>query len=200
MDDNNLQDNNKQDKGNRQKPKRPNLSWFYLAVMVALFFFFMAGNNRMTVQDKDLSYTKLQAYVENNVIEKITIYDDNHVVATVRPEASKIVFPDMSTQTESDNNENQERTITTQIPSVTEFSEYMTAQNQLRKDRGETVIELTFEKAHDYLSLILWQILPLVLFILFFGWMSRGMRTGGMGGIFGVGKVKAEVQIGRAHV
>ena len=181
----------KPDNDNRQNPKRPNLSWLYLGVMVALLFFFMTGNNKTFKQDKDLSYTKLQAYIENNAIDKITVFDDNHVVASVRPEAQKIVFSQLavpdSTAVSAD------LTITTQIPSVTEFSEYMTAQNALRKEQGQAVIELTFEKSRDYWSLILWQIVPLILFILFFVWMSRGMRGGGMGGIFGVGKVKAEV-------
>ena len=181
----------KPDNDNRQNPKRPNLSWLYLGVMVALLFFFMTGNNKTFKQDKDLSYTKLQAYIENNAIDKITVFDDNHVVASVRPEAQKIVFSQLavpdSTAVSAD------LTITTQIPSVTEFSEYMTAQNALRKEQGLAVIELTFEKSRDYWSLILWQIVPLILFILFFVWMSRGMRGGGMGGIFGVGKVKAEV-------
>ena len=193
MNDNMQGQNNspKPDNDNRQNPKRPNLSWLYLGVMVALLFFFMTGNNKTFKQDKDLSYTKLQAYIENNAIDKITVFDDNHVVASVRPEAQKIVFSQLavpdSTAVSAD------LTITTQIPSVTEFSEYMTAQNALRKEQGQAVIELTFEKSRDYWSLILWQIVPLILFILFFVWMSRGMRGGGMGGIFGVGKVKAEV-------
>ena len=193
MNDNMQGQNNspKPDNDNRQNPKRPNLSWLYLGVMVALLFFFMTGNNKTFKQDKDLSYTKLQAYIENNAIDKITVFDDNHVVASVRPEAQKIVFSQLavpdSTAVSAD------LTITTQIPSVTEFSEYMTAQNALRKEQGLAVIELTFEKSRDYWSLILWQIVPLILFILFFVWMSRGMRGGGMGGIFGVGKVKAEV-------
>ena len=186
--DNNQPSNNNQDNKNNNKPKRPNLSWLYLAIMLVLFFFFMSGGKGSFGQlDKGLSYTKLQAYIENNVVEKLVVYDDNHVVATVRPESRKLVFGELADQKEGD------PTITAQIPSVTEFSQYMTEQNQLRKEAGRSVIDLTFERSRDYLSLILWQILPLAIFILFFVWMSRGMKGGGMGNIFGVGKVKAEV-------
>lgn len=172
---------------NNKKPKR-NLSWIYLLVMTALVFFFLTGNRSTPGStDKDLSYTKLQSYIENNVIERLIVYDDNHVVAFVRPESQKLVFGELADQKEND------PTISTKIPSVTEFSQYMTEQNTVRREAGKSPIDLTFEKSRDYWTLILWQVLPFVVFILFFIWMSRGMRNGGMGGIFGVGKVKAEV-------
>ena len=194
MDDN----NNKFDKGqsdnsnnNSQKPKRPNLSWIYLLVMTALLFFFLTGNrNSFVSQDKKLSYTQLQAYIEIGAIDKITVYDDNHVVAYVKDDFRHIVFPPSANDSIA---KVKDATITTLIPSVSEFSEYMTAQNTARKDSGQQSIDLTFEKSRDYLMIILWQVLPFVLLILFFVWMNRGMRNGLGGGIFGVGKVKAEV-------
>ena len=53
---------------------------------------------------------------------------------------------------------------------------------------------MTFEKSKDYWYLILVNILPFALLILFFIWMSRGIGNGGgIGGIFGVGKAQAQV-------
>ena len=171
---------------NNRKPKR-SLSWLYFILMFLLAYFFFAGNKSfLKSDDKDLSYTKLQAYIENDVIEKITVFDDNHAVAYVNPKSQKLVFGDTADQKEDN------PTILTKIPSVTEFSQYMTEQNAIRKEAGKPSIDLSFEKSRDYWTLLIWQILPLVILILFFVWMSRGMR-GGMGNVFGVGKVKAEV-------
>ena len=54
---------------------------------------------------------------------------------------------------------------------------------------------MTYEKSRDYWYLILVNVLPFVLIVLFFVYLSRGV-SGGMGaggGIFGVGKAKAQL-------
>ena len=84
-----------------------------------------------------------------------------------------------------------------QIPSVEEFAKYIDQVNINRKENGKAAIDISYAKSKDHWYLILVNILPFVLIVLFFVWMSRGMANaaggGGPGGIFNVGKAKAEV-------
>ena len=59
---------NKQQPNKDKKPKRSPLTWLYYAIMIGLlvFFFFPFGGEKGV--DKDLSYTKFTAYVENDAV------------------------------------------------------------------------------------------------------------------------------------
>ena len=75
-----------------------------------------------------------------------------------------------------------------------EFSKYIDSVNATRKADGQANIDLTLSKSHDYWYLILVNILPFVLIVLFFVFMSRGIgNMGGAGGIFGVGRAQAQL-------
>ena len=66
--------------------------------------------------------------------------------------------------------------------------------NATRKANGQVAIDVTYSKSRDYWYLILVNILPFVLIVLFFVYMSRGIGAGGgPGGIFGVGKAQAQL-------
>ena len=137
---------------------------------------------------KELSYTKFAAYVESNMVEKVVIYDDNSAKATIRPMHYAIVFGSQ------DAGESAKGLIRTQVPSNEEVAKYMDTINASRKEQGMAAVDVTFEKSKDYWYLILVNILPFALLILFFIWMSRGIgNAGGIGGVFGVGKAQAQV-------
>ena len=173
-----------------KKPKRSPLSWLYYAIMVGLmiFFFFPSGDKRGS--DKDLSYTKFTAYVENNTVASVVVYDDNTVTAKIRPESYTLVFSNQEAG-EKVNGE-----VQALIPSVEEFAKYIDQVNAARREQGKAVIDVSYAKSKDHWYLILVNVLPFVLIVLFFVWMSRGMANaagGGPGGIFNVGKAKAQV-------
>ena len=134
-----------------------------------------------------MSYTKLTAYIEAGTIEKIEVSDDMQAKATVRPQHYTMVF---GTQGDGEKAKGQLRS---QIPSVEEFSKYMDSVNAGRKADGKAVIDVTYVKSHDYWYLILVNILPFALMILFFVYLGRGMGSGLGGGIFGVGKAQAQL-------
>ena len=70
----------------------------------------------------------------------------------------------------------------------------MTEVNSTRKQNGQAIIDVTYSKSRDYWYLILVNILPFALMILFFVYLSRGMSgLGGAGGIFGVGRAQAQL-------
>ncbi|MGM9837229.1 MAG: ATP-dependent zinc metalloprotease FtsH [Paludibacteraceae bacterium] len=137
---------------------------------------------------KDLSYTKFTAYIENNAVEKLVVYDDNHAEAIIRPTSYVLVFGDQA------KGEQAKGKLVAQVPTVEEFAKYMDDVNKRRSEADMLPIDVRYEKSRDYWYIILANILPFALLVLFFVWMSRGMgAAAGGGGIFGVGKAKAQV-------
>ncbi len=187
------------DKKNTRQQPRPNnpngqpsgpRRWFGILLYTAAFAilgFYLFGNKEGNGASKELSYTKLTAYIEAGTIEKIEVADDLKATATVRPQHYTMVF---GTQGDGEKAKGQLRS---QIPSVEEFSKYMDSVNAGRKADGKAVIDVTYVKSHDYWYLILVNILPFALMILFFVYLGRGMGSGLGGGIFGVGKAQAQL-------
>ena len=180
-----------QPKNQDKKPKRSPLTWLYYAIMIGLliFFFYPVGGEKGI--DKDLSYTKFTAYVENDAVASVTVYDDNTAEAKIRPEKYVLVFNNQ------EKGENASGKLKMHVPSVEEFAKYIDGVNASRKEAGKAAIDVSYAKSKGDWYLILVNILPFLLIVLFFVWMSRGMANaagGGPGGIFNVGKVKAEVQ------
>ena len=176
---------------NKKKPQRSPLSWLYYIIFFGLmiFFFFPMGGEKDA--NKDLSYTKFTAYIDNDAVASVVVYDDNTAEAKIRPESYALVFGNQEA------GEDVKGKLKALVPSVEEFAKYMDTVNVARKEKGKAAIDVSYAKSKDYWYLILVNILPIALIVLFFIWMSRGMANaagGGPGGIFNVGKVKAEVQ------
>ena len=180
----------KQPNKQNKKPKRSPLTWLYYAVMIGLlvFFFFPVGGEKGA--DKNLSYTKFTAYIDNDAVASVVVYDDNSAEAKIRPESYALVFGNQEA------GEDVKGKLKAQVPSVDEFAKYIDTVNVSRKENGKAAIDVSYAKSKDYWYMILVNILPIALIVLFFVWMSRGMANaagGGPGGIFNVGKAKAEV-------
>ena len=173
-----------------QQPSGPRrwISLLFYTLAFALIGFYFFGNKEGNSVSKELSYTKLTAYIEAGAIEKIEVTDDLQAKATVKPQSYTLVFG-----TQGDG-EKAKGTLRTQVPSVEEFDKYMSGVNAARKADGQAAIDVKYTKSHDYWYLILVNVLPFALLILFFVYMSRGVGgAGGIGGIFGVGKANAQL-------
>ena len=180
----------KQPNQQKQQPKKSRWSWIYYVLMVGLLilFFFPIGGEKGI--DKDLSYTKFTAYITNDAVASVTVYDDNTAKAKIRPEKYALVF---SNQEAGEKSKGELHVL---VPSVEEFAKYIDNVNLTRKEKGKAAIDVSYAKSKNDWYLILINILPFALIVLFFVWMSRGMANatgGGPGGIFNVGKAKAEV-------
>lgn len=171
-----------------QKPKRSRLSWLYYVVMLTLLVLLFYPFGGRGVQ-KDLSYTKFKAYIENDAVASLVVSDDNTAKAKIRPESYALVFGNR------EEGEDVRGELTALIPSVEEFSKFMDQVNDNRQAQGKAAIDVSYTKSHDYWYLILVNVLPLLLIVMFFVWMSRGIGggAGGAANIFGVGKAKAQV-------
>ena len=159
---------------------------FYVVMFGLLGYWMFGGNNDEQSAQKDLSYTKLQSYIHNNAVESLVIFDDNTTKAKIRKESYTLVFNDAAKGEEAKGQ------IKALIPSVDEFTHFMSEVNATRHEQNLPLIDVTYAKSRDYWYLILVNVVPFVLIILFFVWMSRGIG-GAAGGIFGVGKARVQL-------
>ena len=68
-------------KPNNQKPNRWRwVSWLLYSVAFFLLAMWMFGGDAGSTASKELSYTKFVAYIENDAVKDITVYDDNRRV------------------------------------------------------------------------------------------------------------------------
>ena len=175
------QNNNDQPSG----PRRWMSILFYTLAFALLGYYFFGDKENQGIS-KELSYTKFTAYIEADAIDKITVYDDLSLKANVKPAKYTLVF---NSQGDGEQARGQ---LKVQVPSVEEFSKYIEGVNSARKENGQAAIDVRYDKSHDYWYLIIVNILPFLLIVLFFVYMSRGIGSAG-GGIFGVGKAKAQL-------
>ena len=193
MNENNQAPNKQPAPNNPNNPREPRkwgrlISTLLYAIGIALLVAWVFGGDKTAESKKELSYTKFAAYVENNMVEKVVVYDDNSAKATIRPLHYAVVFGDQEV------GEAAKGIIKTQVPSAEEAAKFLDGVNAARKEKGLAPVDVSFEKSKDYWYLILVNVLPFVFIILFFVWMSRGISgAGGVGGIFGVGKAQAQV-------
>jgi cell division protease FtsH len=163
------------------------LSLIFYTIAFAMIGYYFFGNKEGQGASKELSYTKLTAYIEAGAIDKVEVKDDLQAVANVKPQHYTLVF---GSQGEGEN----AKVIKTQVPSIEEFSKFMDGVNAKRKAEGQSAIDVKYSKSRDYWYLLLVNILPFVLIVLFFVYMSRGIGSmDGPGGIFGVGRAKAQL-------
>ena len=168
------------------KINRPkfNLNWLFtmIFVMLAVLFFTNPGG----AVDTQVSYSKFQQYVDKGYIQTITAYDDSSVEAIVKQNAVASIFEKDSTRV------GKNPTLFTEAPSRDKLSEFV----QLKIEEHKFDGEVTYDKKKDYLSAILWNILPILLLVGLWLFFMRKMSSGGGGaggGVFNVGKSKAKL-------
>ncbi len=157
---------------------------FYTALF-ALIGFYMFGDKEAGAS-REIPYTQLQRLIVNGTIEQLEVSDELMAKALPIDSARKVSFRDLSEE------ERVKSFYKSQVPSLEEFSKFMDGVNADRKVHFQAPIEVKYTKSHDYWYLILVNILPFVLMILFFVYLSRGIG-GAAGGIFGVGKAQAQM-------
>ncbi|MCQ2342822.1 MAG: ATP-dependent zinc metalloprotease FtsH [Paludibacteraceae bacterium] len=172
---------------NPQQPKRNKWRWVYYVILfgaLGYFLFYSPGKDK--AMNKELSYTQFTAYVENDAIKSISVNTNCKVEATVQPASYVVVFGTR------ESGEKAKGLLQTQVPSVEEFAKWITEQNTARQEKGLSAIDVTYTDSHNIWYLLLVNVAPFLLLILFFMWMGRG-AAGMAGGIFGVGKAKAQL-------
>lgn len=149
---------------------------------IGIFFLvsvFYDGNS----SSKEVTYSKLETGLRNGCVKSLTVnITQNRVEAEIEPTCAKQFFAG-----ETADNDKLLHIYTT-VPSVEEFSKLIA---ELQKEALFTG-EVSYKDGKDYLDIFLFSVLPFMLLILFFILMTRRMSNGA-GGIFSVGKSKAQL-------
>lgn len=164
------------------KPKF-NFYWIYLAIAVffAASLFWDGGQT-----SKEVPYSKLEEGLRSGCVKSMTVtITQNKVDAEIDPKCAEQLFG--KTYKEGDRIPN----INALVPSVEEFSKLIT---ELQKEKVFTG-EVSYKEGKNYMEMFLYSILPILLLVLFFVFMNRKMSggAGGAGGVFNVGKSKAQL-------
>ena len=176
--------NNTPKPNNKINVPKFNLSWLYMIIILTLLGLYLTNENGNT--ERNISYDEFQQYVRNGYVSKVIGYDDNSVEAYIKPQYVGTVFQKDS------NNVGKNPLILTEAPSRESLGDF------LQKERDEAHFDgsVNYEKKRNYFFAFLMQILPFAFLIGFWIFLSRRMSGGGGiggGGIFSVGKSKAQL-------
>ena len=162
------------------KPKF-NFYWIYLAI--GIFFIVLSVWNPKGAS-REVAYSRLEDGLRNGCVSKISIeISKQRAIAEINPQCAKDI-----TGIEAEGQEVVR--VETIVPSIDEFSKLL---NELKTDKVFSG-EVRYTEGRDYFDMIVFSVLPLLLLIGFFVFMNRKMMGGGgPGGMFNVGKSKAQM-------
>jgi cell division protease FtsH len=168
--------------------KKPRMSfsiyWMYLIVLAVLLGVFYLDNNETTKQLD--TYDEFSQIVADGGVEKIVVYTNtDQAKGELTEEAAKKKFT-----AEDVRRSGGKLSVTVNYGSLQKFQEDV----QHWKDEGKFNGEVSYQKASDY-SHMIWTFGPIALLIVFWFYIMRRMtgRGDGPGGVFSVGKSKAQV-------
>lgn len=172
--------NTQQGKG---KPKF-NLNWLYFLILMALFSAFLFGDKDNA---KQVSWTVFEDYLNKGYVEKVDVYPNKKIAkgAVLKDSLQQVFGKDAPSYAKR--------------PLVSaKFLSDEAVLRSIHKIKEETgkVIEFEVKQDSDYMGIFVMFFLPVILLVLLFWLLNRrmmGMGGGGSGGIFNVGKSKAQL-------
>lgn len=175
----------KQNSPNKPQQGKPkfNLNWLYFFIIFALFGSFFFGD-RSTA--KEVPWTTFESYLYKGYVEKVDVFSNKNVVrGVVIKDSMQHVFGKDAEMYAKD------RLVSAK---VTSDDAVLRSIDKVREETGKT-IELEVNQDSDYMSIFVMFFLPVILLVLLFWFMNRRMMGmgGGNGGIFNVGKSKAQL-------
>lgn len=173
--------------GNNRRPNirfRINLYWIYSIIAITLIFLWFTNDMTMS-STKD--WTAFDQMLRQGYVEKIVAYKNKtEIEAVIKPEYAKEVFGKENLQ------QGEKPRIRVGYSSNDFLGNYL---NDLQKEGVNP--EIVYEQGSDGLMNIFYTFGPIILFVALWLFMMRkmsgGMGAGGAGGVFNVGKSKAQL-------
>lgn len=176
---------NKTPKSGKPKMFRFNLYWMYGLIFIMLVALYMTNDSSGT---KELGWTEFQKLAQENVFDKMTVYNKKNLVeATVKNGKTEQVFGNMDVSKIGVSPK-----VYVKIPSADKFSDFY--DKALADSHIDT--QVRFEEGDDAIWNFLVSFGPIILLIGVWMFLMRRMSGGtgaGPGGVFSVGKAKAQL-------
>ena len=176
---------NKTPKGGKPKMFRFNLYWMYGLIFIMLVALYMTNDSSGT---KELGWTEFQKLAHENVFDKMTVYNKKNLVeATVKNGKTEQVFGNMDVSKIGVSPK-----VYVKIPSADKFSDFY--DKAVADSHIDT--QVRFEEGDDAIWNFLVSFGPIILLIGVWMFLMRRMSGGtgaGPGGVFSVGKAKAQL-------
>lgn len=167
--------------GKKPFNNRFNFYWIYFIIGIFLIgsMFFENG-----VASKEVPYSKLEEMLLEGCVKEIVITSNkNKAEATLDHKCASML------DSKKELKEGEPLVIYSIIPSVDEFAQQLAEYKKEGKYSGIT----TYKDGKNYLELFLYSVFPILILVFFFVYMNRKMSGGAGGGVFNVGKSKAQV-------
>ena len=176
---------NKTPKGGKPKMFRFNLYWMYGLIFIMLVALYMTNDSSGA---KELGWTEFQKLAQENVFDKMTVYNKKNLVeATVKNGKTEQVFGNMDVSKIGVSPK-----VYVKIPSADKFSDFY--DKAVADSHIDT--QVRFEEGNDAIWNFLVSFGPIILLIGVWMFLMRRMSGGtgaGPGGVFSVGKAKAQL-------
>lgn len=176
---------NKTPKSGKPKMFRFNLYWMYGLIFIMLVALYMTNDSSGT---KELGWTEFQKLAQENVFDKMTVYNKKNLVeATVKNGKTEQVFGNMDVSKIGVSPK-----VCVKIPSADKFSDFY--DKAVADSHIDT--QVRFEEGDDAIWNFLVSFGPIILLIGVWMFLMRRMSGGtgaGPGGVFSVGKAKAQL-------
>ena len=170
-------------------PKMPkfNINWLYTIIIIVLAYLFFTGGGSIGKQTSiNATYSDFKKFVANGYASKVVINKkESELKMYVKADHVRQVFKSGARDVGA------KPYVVVNFGSADQVEEYLTAQQAAKKFSGEIDYETTDSGFWD----ILLSVGPTLLFIAVWIFIIRSMRSGGgggMGGVFNVGKSKAQ--------
>lgn len=167
-----------------KRPLKFSLYWMYAIIFLILAGIFYLDDNPL---EKEVPYSQFEKYVEGGGITRIVVHSNKDIAEGYMTDTlAKKVFHESQLKTGQKN----ATRLVTEIPSASKFQDKIEKWNSSGVFNGE----VKYEKSSDFSS-ILWTFGPVILLILFWFFIMKKMsgKDGGAGGVFSVGKSKAQI-------
>ena len=171
---------------NANKPPKFSLSWVYAIIFMALAFLWMNDGTKETSMKRNISYSEFKEYVSKGYAEKITANDNNKIELTIIPDSAARILGQSAVQ------EGVPTIFIVEMGSLEGLDRFIDEQEKSGAFKGE----MDYKREDKFLSNLFWNLFPFILLIGIWIFIMRRMSgggAGGPGGVFNVGKSKAQL-------
>lgn len=168
----------------KKKTIKFSIYWMYAILLVFLAGALYLDSNTIT---KEVSYSEFEKYVTSGGVKKI-------IIISKKNEAEAVLTDSLASTIFHESQYRRDAGIDARVATDIASADYLQKQIDVWKQQGVFTGEVQYEKSSDFSSII-WTFGPVLLLVAFWFYMMKRMsgRDGGAGGVFSVGKSKAQI-------